>query len=329
MNTICYNKIIKLYYKVSQNYFLEKFAMRNKVLITITDIYGSKHFTLSRVIKKLFLYSIIFITFLLVFSGITIYYLSKKVDLLQEETVLLENKKDTLQNKNRELFEKIQAKSHELASVNEKIESIEELLGIKPAKKINLITRVEEIHPNAALKSLMLQLIPNGSPIPYNGITEKYGWRIHPILKKREFHTGVDMKAPLKTPVRAPADGIVEFAGVHKKSGFGVLLILDHNYGFKTMYGHLYKCNVNTGDFVKKGDIIAFTGNSGLSSGPHLHYEIRYLQVSLNPEYFIKWNLKNFDYIFKKEKLVKWESLVNQMQKNSRVEQQLLRKAQK
>jgi murein DD-endopeptidase MepM/ murein hydrolase activator NlpD len=304
--------------------------MRNRILITITDIYGSKHITVSKIIKKLLLYSILFITLLLIFSGGTIYYLSTKVDLLQLETTLLENKKNSLQIQNKKLFKNIEEKSRELASVNEKIQSIEELLGIKPTKKESLITRVKEIHPNAAIKSLMLQLIPNGSPIPFNGITEKYGWRIHPILKKREYHTGIDMKAPLKTPVRAPADGIVEFAGVHKKSGYGVLLILDHNYGFKTMYGHLYKCNVNTGDFVKKGDIIAYTGNSGLSSGPHLHYEIRYLQVSLNPVYFIKWNLKNFDNIFKKEKLIKWEYLVNQMQKhNIQVEQQPLQKAQK
>ncbi|SFP20954.1 M23 family metallopeptidase [Hydrogenimonas thermophila] len=290
--------------------------MRNKILITVTDIYGSKHFTISKIIKKLLLYSIIFVTLLLIFSGTAIYYLSKKVDILQKETLLLENKKDSLQSKNRELYEKIQAKSQELSSVNEKIQSIEELLGIKPAKEVNLITRVEAIHPDAALKSLMLQLIPNGSPVPYNGITGKYGNRIHPILKKKEFHQGIDLRAPLKTPVRAPADGIVEFAGPHKRSGFGVLLILDHAYGFKTLYGHLYKCKVKTGDFVKKGDIIAYTGNSGLSNGPHLHYEIRYLQISLNPLKFIKWDLKNFDTIFRKEKAVKWDSLVNQIRRH-------------
>jgi len=304
--------------------------MKNKILITITNVHGSKHFTLDRFIKRLFVYLIVFITLLLVVSGSAIYYLSKKVDLLQKETILLENRKDTLQDKNKKLFEKIQAKSLELVSVNEKIKSIEELLGIKPTKEANLITRIEKVHPDAALKGLILQLIPNGSPIPFKGITEKYGWRIHPILKKKEYHTGIDMRAPLKTPVRAPADGIVEFAGVHKKSGYGILLILDHNYGFKTMYGHLSKCKVKTGDFVKKGDIIAFTGNTGLSSGPHLHYEIRYLQVSLNAEYFIEWNLKNFDYIFKKEKSVKWEYLVNQMQKhNIQVGQQPSQKVQR
>ena len=286
--------------------------MRDKIVITITDIHGSKHFTLNKFIKKIFFYTFFFTIFLLILSASTIYYLSKKVELFQREITLLEEKKNYLQSENKKLLKKIQTKFNELEFINEKIKNIEELLGIKPIDG-NLSVKVKALEVDAIIKKIMLQLIPNGSPVPYKGITSKYGMRIHPVLKRKEFHRGIDLRASYKTPVYAPADGVVEFAGYHKKSGFGVLLIINHNYGFKTLYGHLYKCKVKMGDFVKKGDVIAYTGNSGLSSGPHLHYEVRYLQIPLNPIKFIKWDLKNFNYIFKKEKVVKWDFLINQI----------------
>ena len=303
--------------------------MRDKIVVTITDVHGSRHFTLSKFIRKVFFYTIIFIVFLLIFSFSTIYYLSKKVDSFQKEITLLEEKKVDLQSENKNLIKKIQTKFNELEFINEKVKNIEELLGIKPIDA-NLSVKVKALEVDAMIKKIMLQLIPNSSPVPYKGITSKYGTRIHPVLKRKEFHKGIDLRAAYKTPVYAPADGVVEFAGYHKKSGFGVLLIINHNYGFKTLYGHLYKCKVKTGDFVKKGDIIAYTGNSGLSSGPHLHYEIRYLQIPLNPIKFIKWDLKNFNSIFRKEKTIKWDFLVNQIRHQYlQIAQPLLQSAQK
>ena len=287
--------------------------MRDKIVVTITDVHSSKHFTLNKFIRKVFFYTIVFIFFLLLFSFSTIYYLSKKVDSFQKEIALLEEKKVDLQNENKNLVKKIQTKFNELEFINEKVKNIEELLGIKPIDA-NLSVKIKALEVDAILKKIMLQLIPNSSPVPYKGVTSKFGMRTHPILKRKEFHKGIDLRASYKTPVYAPADGVVEFAGYHKKSGFGVLLIINHNYGFKTLYGHLYKCKVKTGDFVKKGDIIAYTGNSGLSSGPHLHYEVRYLQMPLDPIRFIKWDLKNFNSIFRKEKTIKWDFLVNQIQ---------------
>ncbi|WP_434658509.1 M23 family metallopeptidase [Sulfurimonas sp. NW9] len=118
------------------------------------------------------------------------------------------------------------------------------------------------------------------------------------------------MKAKFNTPVYATADGIVEWAGLHRRSGFGKLVILEHVYGFKSYFGHLNKIVVKSGQFVKKGDLIAYTGNSGLSNGPHLHYEIRFIHRALNPYYFIKWTQQNYDEIFKKEKKIPWQSLI-------------------
>ena len=288
--------------------------MKNEIIVTITNVYESKYFVINKFVRKIFFYITIFVIFLLIFSFSTIYYLSKKINSFQNEIVLLEEKKNYLQSENKKLIKKVETKFSELEFVNEKIKNIEELLGIKPIDA-NLSVKVTTLQIDIIIKKIILQLIPNGSPVPYKGITGKYGMRIHPILKRKEFHRGIDLRAAYKTPVFATADGIVEFAGYHKKNGFGVLLIINHNYGFKTLYAHLHKCKVKTGDFVKKGDIIAYTGSSGLSSGPHLHYEIRYLQVPLNPINFIKWDLKNFDSIFRKEKTVRWEFLANQIRR--------------
>jgi murein DD-endopeptidase MepM/ murein hydrolase activator NlpD len=142
------------------------------------------------------------------------------------------------------------------------------------------------------------------------GITSKFGYRTHPTLKSKEFHRGSDMKAKMKTPVYATADAIVEYAGYHKKSGYGRLVILKHNYGFKTLYGHLNKVVIKSGTFVKKGDLIAYTGNSGMSNGPHLHYEVRFMSRPVNPFWFIKWNAQNYNTIFEKEKKIPWQSLI-------------------
>ncbi|NOR71120.1 MAG: peptidoglycan DD-metalloendopeptidase family protein [Methylomarinum sp.] len=124
------------------------------------------------------------------------------------------------------------------------------------------------------------------------------------------------LKARRNTVVYAPADGIVEYAGFNKKSGFGNLLIIAHNYGFKSYYAHLNKTKVKFGDVVSKGQEIALTGNTGKSSGPHLHYEVRYVGVSIDPVNFINWNINQYESIFKTTTGIKWQSLVKMIAKN-------------
>ncbi|MCF6201760.1 MAG: M23 family metallopeptidase, partial [Hydrogenimonas sp.] len=111
-------------------------------------------------------------------------------------------------------------------------------------------------------------------------------------------------------PVWTTANGVVEYAGYHKRSGYGNLVIVDHGFGFKTYYGHLKRVSVRTGDTLIKGDIVGISGNSGLSTAPHLHYEIRFLTRPLNPYRFIKWKKESYRSIFKKVKRVPWESLI-------------------
>ncbi|MBI5215961.1 MAG: peptidoglycan DD-metalloendopeptidase family protein [Ignavibacteriae bacterium] len=113
-----------------------------------------------------------------------------------------------------------------------------------------------------------------------------FGMRKHPVLGVTKFHEGVDIINDIGTPVYAPADGVVEFAG-HSGGGYGLILLIKHGYGYETLYGHLSKTIVKEGQRIKRGDLIAKSGNSGLVSGPHLHYEVHYNGVRQNPlDYF-------------------------------------------
>lgn len=104
-------------------------------------------------------------------------------------------------------------------------------------------------------------------------ITSRFGPRIHPIFGTPDFHTGVDFAVPEGTPVHAAASGVVSFAG--ERGGYGLLVVVEHRGGFSTYYGHLSKILVEVGQYVEQGQVIALSGNTGLSTGPHLHFEIR------------------------------------------------------
>ncbi len=133
----------------------------------------------------------------------------------------------------------------------------------KIREKVNLLNHTPSIYPT------------------YGRCTSPFGWRIHPITHKPEFHKGYDIANLPGTPIRATADGIVSFVG--RRNGFGNTVEIKHGYGFKTRYAHLKKYIVRKGQPVKKGDIIGYMGSTGLSTGPHLHYEVRVLNQAVNP----------------------------------------------
>ena len=143
-----------------------------------------------------------------------------------------------------------------------------------------------------------LSALPAISPLAKNEIgyiSDYFGYRIHPIYKRRLFHWGVDLTANIGAKVYAPGDGVVEETG-YDSNGYGRTLIIKHGYGFKTLYGHLLRFNVKKGDEVKRGDVIAFVGNSGLSSGPHLHYEIIKNGKKINPLNYFSPNMDTQEY---------------------------------
>jgi len=112
-----------------------------------------------------------------------------------------------------------------------------------------------------------------------------FGMRMHPILGYVRKHEGIDINNEIGTPVYASAEGTIEFTG--HQGGYGLTLEIDHGFSVKTLYGHLSKIIVQEGQRVKRGELIARSGNSGLSDGPHLHYEVRVNGVAQNPiDYF-------------------------------------------
>ena len=292
--------------------------MDNHFTITIHDDNGVKQIHLHQFVKKAILYAVAFIMFLTLVAVSTILYLDYSVDAIQDKKEGVERAYEKLKLKNKKINEDMNntkklllGKKRELDELSDSLDAIQIMIGMNPsADDATIQEKVDLTKLTSENMVALLQLVPNGSPIEYNGVTSKYGYRIHPTLNRREFHRGSDLKAKMNTPVYAPADGIVEFSGLHKASGFGNLVIINHSLGFKTYYGHLNKVVVKSKQFVQKGDLIAYTGNSGMSNGPHLHYEIRYLYSTLNPFFFIKWTIENYNEIFQKEKQVPWQSLV-------------------
>ena len=291
--------------------------MNNHFTVTIHDDNGVKQFNVHRFVTKALLYASLFILSMVFIAVGTILYLNNSVEAIELKRDGVQRAYEDIKERNIALQKNMQAtnssldrKKRELVELSDSLSEIEELIGLKPMLESSIEERVSATKIDSQQRAVLMQLIPNGSPIEYHGITSRYGYRIHPTLGKREFHRGCDMKAAMNTPVYAPADAIVEWSGYHKKSGFGRLVILEHAYGFKSYYGHLNKTVVKSGSFVKKGTLIAYTGNTGMSNGPHLHYEIRFIHRNVNPFWFIKWTQQNYDEIFQKEKKIPWHSLI-------------------
>jgi len=133
----------------------------------------------------------------------------------------------------------------------------------------------------------MLLSTPSIWPI-FGYLTSGFGWRTHPITRRKEFHKAIDMYNPLgkRTPIRATARGKVVLAGW--AGSFGRMVIIDHGNGFSTRYAHCSNIIVKQGDQVVQGQIIAFVGKTGLSTGNHLHYEVWYRGKPINPMRFVK-----------------------------------------
>ncbi|NPA17309.1 M23 family metallopeptidase [Persephonella sp.] len=282
--------------------------MRDKFTITIHDVNGVKQYTLKQIVKKYFLYFVGFLLFFIVSSSLIIYFLVREVSRLTEKKEELTELTLRLTKEKIALKKSIEQQTSQLQQLTQKVKNIEEMIGLKPEEKTDINQRLEKLTLTSGQIYYLFKNIPNGSPLKTTVVTSRFGYRKHPVNGKRDFHPGVDLRAKWGTPVYATARGLVEYAG--KKGNYGKLIIIQHNYGFKTLYGHLSRIKVKTGDYVEKGQLIGYSGSTGLINGPHLHYEVRYLQRPLNPVNFIKWKLENYRQIFEKERHVKWESLI-------------------
>jgi murein DD-endopeptidase MepM/ murein hydrolase activator NlpD len=124
------------------------------------------------------------------------------------------------------------------------------------------------------------------SIMPVQGwLIRGFGYQIDPFTGQVKMHEGLDIAAPTGTPIVAPADGTVKYAG--NKKDYGLSVEIDHGYGFITQYSHCQRIRVNSGMRIKRGDIIAYVGNTGRSTGPHLHYEVRVSYTAVNPMNYV------------------------------------------
>lgn len=155
----------------------------------------------------------------------------------------------------------------------------------------------DEVAQMAKEQEIRMENIPAIQPVmnkDLKRVASGYGMRIDPVYHVRKFHQGMDFTAPTGTEVFATGNAKVEFAGW--KQGYGNTVILDHGYGYKTLYAHLYKILVRKGQKVRRSDIIALVGNTGKSTGPHLHYEVRLNNKPVDPRNYYFYDLSPEEY---------------------------------
>lgn len=157
---------------------------------------------------------------------------------------------------------------------------------------------LEELIEIGKTQEERLMCIPSIQPISNKDLTRTasgYGMRIDPIYRTRRFHAGMDFSAKVGTDIYATGNGVVTFSGW--KQGYGNCLIIDHGFGYRTLYGHMSKFKARVGQKVKRGEVVGYVGNTGKSTGPHLHYEVIVKGRNDNPAkyYFMDLTPEEYD----------------------------------
>lgn len=177
-------------------------------------------------------------------------------------------------------------------------------LTVRLAAQSKSLKELEKIADN---KTEMLTSIPAIRPLKnMYSVTSGFGKRYHPILKRLRTHTGVDITAPKGTPVYATADGTV--TSESPGGGYGLTIVINHGYTYKTLYAHLSKKAVKPGQKVKRGQVIGYVGSTGMSTGAHLHYEVIKNGQRVNPVYYFNAEITPEEY----NKLLQSSKRVNQ-----------------
>ena len=180
-------------------------------------------------------------------------------------------------------------------------------LVINTSKRVDIISKelviqsksLDEILKLAKEKNKLLAAIPAIQPIRNENLKQMasgFGYRSDPFTKARKFHAGMDFSAKIGTPIFATGDGIVNRAD-NTASGYGNHIVINHGFGYETLYGHLSKFKCRPGQHVKRGDIIGYVGSTGRSEGPHCHYEVHKNGEIVNPLNFYYGNISAAEYI--------------------------------
>ena len=173
-------------------------------------------------------------------------------------------------------------------------------LSARLASQTSSYSEIDEMIKN---KEKLLGAIPAIQPVSnadLRRIASGFGSRIDPVYKISKFHAGLDFTAPQGTPIYATANGRVKEAN-YNEGGFGNHVVIDHGYGYETLYGHMVRVKARVGKQVKRGEVIGWVGNTGKSTGPHCHYEVHKNNTPVDPVYFFYNDLtpEQFDRILK------------------------------
>jgi len=186
-------------------------------------------------------------------------------------------------------------------------DNVDRILRYTTAKIDTLCNRLyvqslsmDEVYEMARNKQERMAAMPAIMPIKKTQcqIVSGFGYRYHPILRYMRMHTGIDLSAHSGVPIYATGDGVVELAGPNAEgyAGYGTVCVIDHGFGFKTLYAHMGRVHVRKGQHVRRGEQIGVVGTSGLSQGPHLHYEVMQNNKKVNPVYFFFNDLTPSEY---------------------------------
>lgn len=168
----------------------------------------------------------------------------------------------------------------------------------------------DEVVQLAVNKEQLFSAIPAIQPVANKELirlSSGFGMRFHPIYKVKKMHPGIDFSAPIGTPIYATADGVVDQVSV-SFSGYGKVIEIDHGFGYRTRYAHMHGFAVSKNQKIKRGELIGYVGNTGLSTAPHLHYEVFINSRHVNPVHYFFSDLNPEEY----EKIVELASVENQ-----------------
>jgi murein DD-endopeptidase MepM/ murein hydrolase activator NlpD len=265
--------------------------MRERLFITISDERNLRQYSVNRFVGRLLVYALSGHTVLFLIGLAGLGWMASRYDALQfahdslattlqHETAATQRQQSAAQAEMEKLQRMIQDK-------REQLDIISQVAEAGPAKISFPVQRFSsDTHLNANDLRFFESTLPSGSPVAGQAVSSGFGNRIHPIYNRPYFHYGIDFVAPVNTPVTASANGVVEYVR-ESSSGYGRLITLRHAQDFRTAYAHLQEPLVVPGQIVRKGDVIALSGNTGSSTGPHLHYEILYQGNPVNPYPFI------------------------------------------
>ena len=242
--------------------------------------------------------------------------LDKEVDELNERMVALEKRDNSVY---RSIFESdpipdsARAKSVEKIDELKKVSEMSEntLVSSIAGSLQNIFNRVKfqqksftDIQKLIDRKEDLLAAIPAIQPVSNKDlerVASGFGFRIDPVYKVRKMHAGLDFTAPTGTPIYATADGRIKLASFNT-GGYGNHVVINHGYGYETLYGHMVRVKARSGQHVKRGDLIGYVGSTGKSTGPHCHYEVHKNGQKLDPVYFFYNDLspQQFDQLLKR-----------------------------